>query len=59
MSKTITVTIEQGKARVETEGFAGAACRDATALLERAMGQTEADETTPEFHEVVPRTIAN
>ncbi len=57
--KTIMVVIEKGKAQVRTEGFVGPACRDATAQLEKAMGMTVSDETTPEFHQREVRSISN
>lgn len=49
--KTITVTIEGGKAKVETAGFVGKACENATADLERAMGTTTTNTHTPEWHQ--------
>lgn len=47
--KTITVTIKGGTATVETKGFAGKACIDATAELEKAMGTKTADTKLPEY----------
>ncbi len=48
--KTITVTIHpDATATVETKGFAGKACKDATAELEKAMGVKTSDRHTPEF----------
>lgn len=53
MAQTITVTLEnnngQVTAQVETKGFKGKACKDATADLERAMGMKTSDRNTPEF----------
>jgi len=37
--KTITVTIQDGEASVETTGFAGKECLTATAELEKALGK--------------------
>jgi hypothetical protein len=48
--KEIHVTIENGSATVETRGFAGKACMDATAELEKAMGKTTNDRKTPEWN---------
>jgi hypothetical protein len=56
MARTITVTIAAGKAVVQTEGYQGAACKDATAALQKALGATETDDPTPEFHERDVRT---
>lgn len=55
--REITVTIEGGKALVETKGFQGKACQDATAELEKAMGITVQDVKTPEFHQREVRTV--
>lgn len=51
MAKEILVVIRGGKATVETTGYQGAACRDATAQLEKALGLKESDDPTPEFHQ--------
>lgn len=51
MAKEINVTIVNGTAKVETRGFAGTACMDATAELERAMGEKTSDTKTPEWHQ--------
>lgn len=56
--KQITVIIGKGKARVETTGFVGSACKDATADLERAMGATTSSQTTPEFDVKEVRSIS-
>ncbi len=45
----INVIIRDGKARVETRGFSGAACLNATKDLERVMGKTVSDSKTPEY----------
>ncbi len=39
-----------GETRLETKGFAGASCRAASELLERALGQTTGEQLTSEFH---------
>ncbi len=49
--KEIEVVIKDGKARVETRGFVGAECMDATAALQQAMGMTLQDDKTPEWHQ--------
>ncbi len=49
--KTIEVVISpSGETRLETKGFAGASCRAASELLERALGQTTGEQLTSEFH---------
>ena len=49
--KTIEITVDpQGRTTVETKGFAGAACRDASKDLERALGQATGEQLTAEFY---------
>ncbi len=53
--KTIEVTVSPaGETRVETKGFAGTACRDATKLLERALGVVASDTPTAEMYQQQP-----
>jgi hypothetical protein len=46
--KTITVTIWDGEAVVDTSGFKGKECLKATAELEKALGKKTATTMTPE-----------
>lgn len=39
-----------GETRIETKGFAGSTCRDASSFLEQALGQRVQEELTSEFH---------
>ncbi len=39
-----------GESRVETKGFSGSTCRDASLFLEQALGQRTCEELTSEFH---------
>jgi hypothetical protein len=49
--KSIEVVISPtGETRLETKGFEGSACREASQLLERALGQTTSEQLTTEFH---------
>jgi hypothetical protein len=57
MPKQITVDITDGKATIETRGFSGKACLDATAELEKAMGAKTQDRKLPEFDVKEVRTI--
>ena len=53
MNKTIEITVSpQGQTRVETKGFTGADCQQASKFIETALGQRESDQLTPEFHQV-------
>jgi hypothetical protein len=49
--KTIEITVgPRGETRVETKGFAGDACREASRFLEQALGSRTAETLTPEYH---------
>ena len=53
--KTIEITIDsKGKATLQTKGFAGSSCRDASRLLERALGVVESDVPTTEMYQAAP-----
>ncbi|MEQ8788432.1 MAG: DUF2997 domain-containing protein [Pirellulaceae bacterium] len=57
MSKTIEIIVSpQGQTKVETKGFAGASCRDASKSLEQALGNREHEEVTAEFHQTATET---
>ncbi len=48
--KSIEVTIgPQGETKIETRGFAGSSCREASQFLQRALGQSMAENLTGEF----------
>ena len=52
MSKTIEIIISpSGESRVETKGFAGSACRDASRFFESALGKATSESLTAEFHD--------
>ena len=40
-----------GQSRVETKGFTGAECRDASLFIEQAMGQQTSETLKAEFHQ--------
>lgn len=51
MSKTIEVTVSpKGEATIQTKGFKGETCRDATRILEAALGLRGREQLTSEFH---------
>ena len=55
MTKVIEITVDpQGNSRVETRGFAGGACREASRFLETALGRRAAETLTAEFHQGEP-----
>jgi len=47
----LTVTPE-GETKIETRGFQGASCRDASRFLEQALGQRTNEQLTAEFHTI-------
>ncbi len=50
--KVIEITISpKGEARVQTKGFAGADCQQASRFLEQALGQRTQEQLTAEFHQ--------
>jgi hypothetical protein len=53
--KIIEITVgPAGEARVETKGFSGGACREASRFLEQALGARTAEQLTAEFHQAQP-----
>jgi hypothetical protein len=52
MNKLIEITIDsEGKTRVETRGFSGGSCREASRFVEQALGTRSAETLTPEFYQ--------
>lgn len=50
MKKTIEITVSPtGETKVETKGFAGSECREASRFIEQALGQQTSEQLTPEF----------
>jgi hypothetical protein len=53
--KTIEVIISPtGETTVQTKGFSGSSCRDASKLLEKALGITQSDSPTAEMYQAQP-----
>jgi hypothetical protein len=51
-SKTIEIIVSPtGHTTVQTKGFTGPSCRDATKVLERALGIVESDTSTAEMYQ--------
>lgn len=51
MSKSIEIIVmPDGKSRVETKGFSGGQCREASLFIEKALGQQLDEQMTPEFY---------
>ena len=52
MTKTIEITVSpHGETKVETKGFTGGSCREASRLLEEALGKKSVEQFTPEFYQ--------
>jgi hypothetical protein len=53
--KTIEVVVSPaGESRVETKGFSGAECRDASRFVESTLGTRVSETLTREFHAIRP-----
>jgi hypothetical protein len=51
MMKQIKILVApNGQTRVETKGFTGNECREASKFLEQALGQQTAEKLTAEFY---------
>jgi hypothetical protein len=53
--KSIEIVINtKGETTVQTKGFTGSSCRDASRLIEQALGQMQSDKPTAEFYQQTP-----
>lgn len=52
MEKKIIITIgPAGETTVQTHGYSGPACKDASRFIEAALGESTAEQLTPEYHQ--------
>ena len=52
MSKTIEIVVTPtGQTQVQTKGFTGSECRQASQFIEQALGQRTSEQLTSEFHQ--------
>jgi len=52
--KIIEIIIStDGQSRIETRGFTGSRCRDASRFLEAALGTVSSEQLTAEYHQSV------
>ena len=52
MNKIIEIIVApNGQSRVETKGFVGSECRQASQFIERALGQQTDERLKAEFHQ--------
>jgi hypothetical protein len=50
--KTIEITVDkQGRVTVETRGFSGGSCREASRFIEDALGARSSERLTAEFYQ--------
>ncbi len=51
MTQIEIVISPDGQTKLETKGFGGQSCRDASRFLEQALGVRASEQLTAEFHE--------
>ena len=52
MSKTIEIVVTPtGQTQVQTRGFVGSECRQASQFIEQALGKQTGEQLTAEFHQ--------
>ncbi|QDT22446.1 DUF2997 domain-containing protein [Gimesia chilikensis] len=52
MNQSIEIIIApDGQSRIETHGFTGNDCRDASRLLEQALGKATSEQLKSDFHQ--------
>ena len=52
MKKVIEITISPtGETKVETKGFTGSECRDASKFMEQALGQRTSEQLSGEYYQ--------
>lgn len=57
MKRTLVVIISPtGETKLETRGFVGASCREASAFLEQALGAKTDERLTAEFYQSTSMT---
>ena len=55
MMKSIEIIVTpEGKTTVQTLGFSGSSCREASKFIEEALGQRTGEYLTAEFHQTQP-----
>lgn len=55
MTRTIEIIVTpDGKTTVQTRGFVGSSCQDASRFIEQALGQRTEEKLTAEFYQTEP-----
>ena len=58
-SRTIEVIVSpQGQTKIETSGFAGSSCHEASRFLEQALGTRGSEQLTAEYYQPAVQTQA-
>ena len=58
--KIIEVVVSPtGETKIETKGFAGTACKEASKFVEQALGKSLSEKPTPEFYRTDTQTQQN
>ena len=57
MKFILIVVSPSGETRLETHGFAGDACREASRFLEQALGATTSEKLTSDFHQAHAQSL--
>jgi len=58
--KTIEITVSpQGQTRIETRGFAGESCRQASQFVEAALGNVINESLTGEYYSIQEQSTQN
>ena len=50
MKQIEIIVAPDGSSRVETKGFAGSSCQQASRFLEQALGEKQSEQLTAEFY---------
>lgn len=50
MPKIEIIIGPKGETKLETKGFTGSACKDASRAIEKALGQVSGETNTPEYY---------
>lgn len=59
MNQTIEITVDaKGEVTVQTKGFTGSSCREASQFIEKALGQRTGEQLTAEFHQTEHEALA-
>jgi len=58
--KTIEINVSlKGETTVQTKGFVGSQCRQASEFIEKALGRRTSEQVTAEFHQQVTHHQTN